>query len=137
MQGLLQEDCMNRGKLWLKGMYIVNTAWKYVGEDYMGKDKQKIEKLQIGQEMLAVDLFQLREKLEEDIFRGGGILWWILMLDRRYLKAKTKIISLIQSMRDKLQTNRKQRQPNSSQGKKRENKKGAKMETAKKKGGDY
>lgn len=27
---------MNKqASLWLKGMYIVNTAWKYVGEDYM------------------------------------------------------------------------------------------------------
>lgn len=23
-----------QANLWLKGMYIVNTAWKYVGEDY-------------------------------------------------------------------------------------------------------
>lgn len=28
----------NKNNIWFKGMYIVNSAWKYVGEDYMGKD---------------------------------------------------------------------------------------------------
>ncbi len=78
-----------QASLWLKGMYIVNTAWKYVKDDYgmreSGSDMEN--RRRIGEKQMKAEIRNKLRKAKQ-LERAGQVIPTVLFERVRELEAR-------------------------------------------------